>query len=81
MTSALDKVKEGLGQLICEEGYLFVYQSFPKLDGDFVGSSVIASPDDLMEHFRFLDPVYSLVLERYRNPDDGPTFVGIFQKK
>ena len=53
-------------------GYLYVGQSFPVLDREFVGKSVIPNPDALVSLFTEYRPVYSAMLRNHGLETDGP---------
>jgi len=63
-------------------GYLFVFQSFPRLSKRFVGKRVIPNPEALVSRlrggFRLL---HSCVVQRHTHSDEGPMFVGLFERR
>ncbi len=63
-------------------GKLYVGQSFPALDGQFVGKEIIPDPDALL---RFFEPQFKLIhtmrLRRHRVESDGPLLHFLTERK
>lgn len=74
----IDTVVSNLTNAVKPGGLLYLCQSFPALDGPFVGKETIPNPDALIDRFQSFDPVFSARLRNHRLTKDGPIihFVG-----
>jgi len=68
----LDTVLRNLRACVKPGGYLYVGQSFPALDRDFVGKSAMPNPEALAQLFAEYRPVYSATLRNHELEEDGP---------
>ena len=71
-----------INERVKPQGYLYVCQSFPALNGQFVGKEVIPTPEKLMDYFCNYDLVYSARCRNHHLLEDGPIlhFLGIKAK-
>lgn len=59
----------------CTGKYLYVHQSFPRLDHDFVGKSAISGPEQLQNILsQNYNPIYIMTTQRYEYLSEGPAF-------
>src|SRR5206468_815354 len=68
----LDTVLRNLEACLKRGAHLYVGQSFPALDREFVGKSVIPNPDTLMSRFTGYRWVFSAILRNHELEADGP---------
>ena len=68
----LQTVAANIRACIRPEGRLYIGQSFPRLDGPFVGKETIPTPEALLALFPDFDPIYSAQLRNHRLVADGP---------
>lgn len=78
----IQAVVKNLAQMVRAGGYLFVGESFPSLDKDFVGKEVIPRPDKLIE---WLSPYFETIIDgrvmKLEHPDDGPNLYWLGRRK
>lgn len=69
----LTTVLENVYSMVRQGGYLFVAESFPKLDSDFVGKEVIPHPERLTAILSdFFQPLADVRMIKKEYPKDGP---------
>lgn len=68
----LKTVLTNINACVKPRGWLYVCQSFPMLERDFVGKNVIATPEALLAHFGQYEPVYTARLQNHARTADGP---------
>ncbi len=75
----METVVENINGCVRPNGFFYIAQSFPALDGPYVGKEVIPNPNALMEYFPNYDPVYTALLRNHQLVQDGPIlhFLGI----
>ena len=78
----LEQVVRNLKDLVAPAGRLFLFQSFPNLDGPFIGKNVIPNPERLLQYF--LDSFvleYSCRCQECIREDDGPMYMALLERK
>lgn len=69
----METVLGNIDQCLSSGTYLYINQSFPSLDTNFVGKEIIDSPERLIGYFSTrYEPIYKIVVQRYESVDDGP---------
>lgn len=78
----IDVVMRNITSAVKLRGYLFVFQSFPRLSKRFVGKEVIPTPEALISglHGEF-SLAHSCLLQRHTHPEEGPMFIGLFKRR
>lgn len=72
-------VIENINQCVAPGGYLYIGQSFPRLDRPYVGKDVIPNPDAIVAYMSSFDPIYTALLRNHELSNDGPVlhFLGV----
>jgi len=70
--AALPTVLRNLEACVAPGGWLYVCQSFPRLDEPFVGRDLIPNPEALLARLHSYIPGHLLVLHNRDFPDAGP---------
>lgn len=75
----METVVRNINESVKAQGFLYICQYFPALNGSFVGKDVIPTPDALLRYFPNYDPLYTALLRNHRIVKDGPIlhFLGI----
>lgn len=68
----METVVGNINGCVKPRGSLYIAQSFPALDGPYVGKEVIPNPDALMKYFSNYNPVYTALLRNHQLVKDGP---------
>jgi len=78
----IDIVLDNLAKLTRPNGWLFVVESFPLLDKQFVGKKVIPNPDILVTYLsKSFETVVDGRIMKSEYPDDGPNLYWLGKKK
>ena len=80
----LKQVIRSISKCAKKETHIYIYQYFPALDEPFVGKKIINSPEKLMDilvNGLNLEPIYSMLLRRYKFKDGGPILLFSGKKK
>lgn len=78
----LNVVLKNILHSVKPNGYLFVFQSFPRLTKNFVGKKVISTPAALVSHLsRQFSLIHSCILQRHNLREEGPMFLGFFKRR
>lgn len=77
----IDVVVRNITGAVKRRGYLFLFQSFPRLSKRFVGKQVIPTPEALVSRLRGgFSLVHSCLLQRHTHLKEGPMFIGLFER-
>lgn len=77
----IGQVIKNLSEAVKQHGTLCIFQSFPNLASQFIGKEVIPSPEVLIECLQAqFSLIHSCALQRHAYPNEGPMFIGIFER-
>lgn len=68
----MESVIRNIDACVKPKGLLYIGQSFPNLESQFVGKGVIPSPDSLRSRFAAFNPLYTALLQNHSVINDGP---------
>jgi 2-polyprenyl-3-methyl-5-hydroxy-6-metoxy-1,4-benzoquinol methylase len=75
-------VVNNIKNLVTDSGYLYISQSFPNLNNEFVGKHIINSPEKLVSFFvDTYKPVFQMSVQRIEYINEGPMFHYLGVKK
>jgi 2-polyprenyl-3-methyl-5-hydroxy-6-metoxy-1,4-benzoquinol methylase len=63
----LDQVAKNICSWVKPNGYLIIHQNFPPLESNFVGKSVLPTPDSLLEKFLSITSLQSVCTHHFLN--------------
>lgn len=71
----VDIVLENLTRYLQPGGFIYINQSFPALDGPFVGKDIFPNPDALEKYLLAkFKPLYKMTLKRCEIENEGPWY-------
>lgn len=79
---SIEIVAVNLANLVRSNGYLYVGESFPRLDKDFFGKKIIPNPDKLLEYFSpYFHTIVDTRINKAEYPNDGPNLFWLGRRK